>query len=363
MLSVTNKNLQPTGEIAGQKIWVKGRFENKNEKCVAIIGSRRMTEYGRRVIEKMVPPLIEEGWTIVSGFMYGVDQTAHSIALECGGRTIAVLGWGIDYKGITNNDLRLMNPEMVRRWLGTGNKRTEVFSRNIEAIIALEAVQLGSVKVLNQDFRICNFGAWPIELLQRQYETRSDPDLKDVCFESTTDDHNGSFFGYPTFEAVRNLNQVVVNKGYVVRVYEADGRKELLRNFAYAYRKYGDLGPRIYRAHGWREGFKIGRKKEDLITISDLKPELTGQLKKRIFKPGSPELWISCETAAQGGFVEKAAREFDAPRTGPDNTSWVTEITPIFDNTNTIVRFDAKYKTGEENSGVFVKTMTYGYKA
>ena len=55
-----------------------------------------MTDYGRRVIEKIVPQLVQDGWTIVSGFMYGVDQYVHQTCIECGGRTIAVLGWGID---------------------------------------------------------------------------------------------------------------------------------------------------------------------------------------------------------------------------------------------------------------------------
>jgi DNA processing protein len=63
--------------------------------CVAIIGSRRMTEYGRMVIEKIVPQLVFEKKTIVSGFMYGVDQYAHQVCVENGGKTIAVLGWGI----------------------------------------------------------------------------------------------------------------------------------------------------------------------------------------------------------------------------------------------------------------------------
>lgn len=64
---------------------------------MGVIGSRRMTGYGRDCVEKIVPQLVMSGWTIVSGLMYGVDQTAHEVCLDCGGRTIAVLGWGIDY--------------------------------------------------------------------------------------------------------------------------------------------------------------------------------------------------------------------------------------------------------------------------
>lgn len=66
-------------------------------KCMGVVGSRRMTSYGRRVVEKIVPQLVNEGWTIVSGLMYGVDSAAHEVCLECGGKTIGVLGWGINY--------------------------------------------------------------------------------------------------------------------------------------------------------------------------------------------------------------------------------------------------------------------------
>ncbi|MFH0749751.1 MAG: DNA-processing protein DprA [Candidatus Gottesmanbacteria bacterium] len=64
--------------------------------CVAIVGARNMTEYGKRIIESLVPKLVFEKKTIVSGFMRGVDQYVHKICIEHGGKTIAVLGWGID---------------------------------------------------------------------------------------------------------------------------------------------------------------------------------------------------------------------------------------------------------------------------
>ena len=64
--------------------------------CVAIVGSRQITEYGKRVIDMLVPKLVFEKKTIVSGFMRGVDQYTHRVCVENGGKTIAVLGWGID---------------------------------------------------------------------------------------------------------------------------------------------------------------------------------------------------------------------------------------------------------------------------
>jgi len=70
----------------------KHLFDN----CVAIVGSRQITEYGKRVIEMLVPKLVLGNYTIVSGFMRGVDQYTHRVCVENGGKTIAVLGWGID---------------------------------------------------------------------------------------------------------------------------------------------------------------------------------------------------------------------------------------------------------------------------
>ena len=57
-----------------------------------------MTDYGHRVIEKIVPKLVFEKKAIVSGFMYGTDQYAHQVCVDNGGKTIAVLGWGINKK-------------------------------------------------------------------------------------------------------------------------------------------------------------------------------------------------------------------------------------------------------------------------
>ena len=55
-----------------------------------------MTSYGKRVAEQLVTELSAAGITIVSGFMYGIDATAHKAALRVGGRTIAVMPCGID---------------------------------------------------------------------------------------------------------------------------------------------------------------------------------------------------------------------------------------------------------------------------
>lgn len=90
-----------------KKLYFEGTWKNEIfERCTAVVGSRKMTDYGARVVEKIIPQLISQGQTIVSGFMYGVDQYAHQIAVEGGGVTIAVLGWGIINK-LTSDDAKL----------------------------------------------------------------------------------------------------------------------------------------------------------------------------------------------------------------------------------------------------------------
>ncbi len=80
-----------------KKLNYRGNWDNKIfEKSMAIVGSRRMSSYGKWVIEKFVPELVAHKFAIISGFMYGVDTAAHRETLECGGITVAVLGGGLN---------------------------------------------------------------------------------------------------------------------------------------------------------------------------------------------------------------------------------------------------------------------------
>lgn len=65
-------------------------------RAIAVVGTRRVTRYGEEVTRTITRGLVEAGFTIVSGMAMGVDTVAHQTALACGGKTIAVLGCGID---------------------------------------------------------------------------------------------------------------------------------------------------------------------------------------------------------------------------------------------------------------------------
>jgi DNA processing protein len=82
-----------------EKIFVRGNremFKETFRACLSVVGSRKMTSYGKRATQKFVRTLAGRGITIVSGFMYGIDAEAHRAAIDAGGKTVAVMPCGIE---------------------------------------------------------------------------------------------------------------------------------------------------------------------------------------------------------------------------------------------------------------------------
>ncbi|MGD9119023.1 MAG: DNA-processing protein DprA [Dehalococcoidia bacterium] len=77
-------------------LYVKGSLLPQDEWCLAVVGTRQATVYGRQAAEEIAADLARNKITIVSGLARGIDSIAHRSALEAGGRTIAVFGCGLD---------------------------------------------------------------------------------------------------------------------------------------------------------------------------------------------------------------------------------------------------------------------------
>ena len=77
-------------------LYVRGALTTEDSWAVAVVGTRRVSAYGRQVAEELAAYLANNGVTVVSGLARGVDAIAHQSALKAGGRTIAVLGCGVD---------------------------------------------------------------------------------------------------------------------------------------------------------------------------------------------------------------------------------------------------------------------------
>jgi DNA processing protein len=95
-------------------LYVKGAWEECLEQpCVAIVGSRRCSTYGQNAALMLGRDLAQRGVTVVSGFARGIDASAHRGAMEGGGRTVGVLGTGIDE--VYPRDHRRLADEILER--------------------------------------------------------------------------------------------------------------------------------------------------------------------------------------------------------------------------------------------------------
>ena len=137
---------------APKELCYKGSWDNfLFENCLAVVGSRRMTSYGRQITERLVSEIASAGLTIVSGFMYGVDATAHKAALGVGGKTIAVMPCGIDvihpaHQEKLYNDILENNGLIISEFEGnhppalwTYPKRNKIVAGLSKAVMVMEA--------------------------------------------------------------------------------------------------------------------------------------------------------------------------------------------------------------------------------
>jgi DNA processing protein len=89
-------------------LYYKGNLNFDGQKALAVVGARKCTYYGQQVIEKIIPPLVKNKITIVSGLAIGIDSLASTETVKSGGQTITILGSGIDKKSIyPEQNLRL----------------------------------------------------------------------------------------------------------------------------------------------------------------------------------------------------------------------------------------------------------------
>jgi DNA processing protein len=94
-------------------LYIRGELLPEDDFAVAVVGTRKITPYGRQVTEELASFLASNGITIISGLARGVDALAHSSALRAGGRTLAVLGSGVDRVYPTEN--RALAAQMIER--------------------------------------------------------------------------------------------------------------------------------------------------------------------------------------------------------------------------------------------------------
>lgn len=81
-------------------LYLRGEIRPEDEFAFGVVGTRKMSHYGQQITPEITSALSKTGLTIVSGLAQGIDTLAHHAALQANGRTIAVLGSGLDWKSI-----------------------------------------------------------------------------------------------------------------------------------------------------------------------------------------------------------------------------------------------------------------------
>ncbi len=114
-------------------LYVKGKILKSDAKAIAVVGSRLASPRGEALTKKFVKEFVKEGYTIVSGLARGIDTVAHKTALYEGGRTIAVLGSGIDV--IYPPENKYLSEEIIKHGalLSPYSSNTKPFPKNFLA--------------------------------------------------------------------------------------------------------------------------------------------------------------------------------------------------------------------------------------
>ncbi len=131
-------------------LFVKGDLACLDAPSFAIVGTRHPTGYGRMITERFSRELVQNGFAIISGLARGIDTLAHQTALRNGGKTMAVLGNGLDriyptenrklYKQITENGLLMSEyPMGTKPESGNFPKRNRIISGLSSGVLITEA--------------------------------------------------------------------------------------------------------------------------------------------------------------------------------------------------------------------------------
>jgi DNA processing protein len=94
-------------------LYYRGNLPKLDAATLGVVGTRRITTYGRSVTSNLVPPIARSGLIIISGLAYGVDALAHQLTLDAGGITLAVLGSGVDETSIYPRDHTFLAAKII----------------------------------------------------------------------------------------------------------------------------------------------------------------------------------------------------------------------------------------------------------
>lgn len=124
-------------------LFYKGQLNLLQTPCISMVGSREATFYGKRVVNYLVPAIVAEGYTLVSGLAKGIDSCVHRATIAANGATIAVIGNGLDIVYPKENELlqqEISDKQLIISEYPRGSKpRKEHFPQRNRIIAGLSA--------------------------------------------------------------------------------------------------------------------------------------------------------------------------------------------------------------------------------
>jgi DNA processing protein len=135
-------------------LYYKGNANLNAEKILAVVGTRRPSDYGKQLTEQLVNDLAGSGILVISGLAYGVDILAHRSALDSGLNTVGVLGHGLDriYPGTHNKTAKKMLQQggLLTEFMSDTNpdavnfpKRNRIVAGLCDALVVIESKRIG----------------------------------------------------------------------------------------------------------------------------------------------------------------------------------------------------------------------------
>lgn len=97
-------------------LYIRGTYNwQEHHPMITVVGTRRPSTYGRQIVQDFARRLSQAGYTVISGLAFGIDSLAHQAVLESAGKTIAVIGSGIDDSSISPQSHRILAQQIATR--------------------------------------------------------------------------------------------------------------------------------------------------------------------------------------------------------------------------------------------------------
>jgi len=236
---------------------------------------------------------------------------------------------------------------MLEAWKTAGPRFEYSIQKNLNMLLSLEREQPGVATVLYNNFRICNFGRYPEEMLLAQARDINDKNKPYGIIVYPLHDDNGAFFAHKEiFKKMFQQTQGVYN----IRVTEAASKLDVARSLVRLDTLYGDtqkISFAILGGHGSRNSIQLGEKTHSgKLSVEDLKQshiktkrnEKSGiERTRKFFINQPPIVLVSCHTGEKEGPAEHLSRTHNTTITGPSDSTWLKAITVKKENDRPVV--------------------------